>query len=220
MTPLFLISAFCALIYLPLARCPPGSMRSLVKTTSVAGLAVSASIAGEFGLALALGFCALGDLLLSRDGDTAFVAGVAAFAVGHVGYIHLFTTLSESDFTRMLHAPALLGVLSLLGLGLGLGALMAVIVAPRAGNLRLPVLLYVPIILGMGMAALALPTTGPLSWAIVAAFAFILSDTTLAAERFLLPAGHAALRLTPWAIWALYWGAQVGFYLAFCQGYG
>lgn len=214
MTLPFVVSALCALIYLPLARHPVGLFRSLVKTASVAGLAVSASLAGEFGLAVALGFCALGDLLLSRDGNAAFVGGVAAFAAGHIGYISLFTCLSESDFTRLLHAPALWGVLCLLGLGL----LMAATLMPRAGNLRLPVLLYIPIILGMGLAALALPSSGPLAWAILAAFAFILSDMTLAAERFLLPAGHVALRLTPWIIWLLYWGAQAGFYLVLGQG--
>ncbi len=205
---LFLVSTICAVGYLPLSGRPAGLLRSCVKTTSVAGLAASAGLTGHFGLAIALALCALGDLLLSRDGDAAFTGGVAAFAAGHIGYISLFTGLPERDFNRLLQAPALWGGLGLLLLGL----LMALLLAPRAGALRLPVLLYIPIILGMGLAALALPPGAPLGWVIVAAFAFILSDVTLAVERFLLPAGHAALRLTPWVIWIFYWGAQAGFY--------
>ncbi|MDU9004861.1 lysoplasmalogenase family protein [Sedimentitalea todarodis] len=216
MTPLFQFCVLCALTYLPLARRPAGLVRSLVKTASVAGLAVSASLAGEFGLATALGLCALGDLLLSRDGDGPFAAGVAAFAAGHVGYISLFLSLPESELSRLPNSPTLVAVLSLLGLG----GLMAVLLAPRAGNLRLPVLLYIPIILGMGLAALTLPSSGPLAWVLVAALAFVLSDMTLATERFLLPAGHPALRVMPWVIWVLYWGAQAGFYLVLVQGNG
>ncbi len=85
----------------------------------------------------------------------------------------------------------------------------------RAGDLRGPVLAYIPIILGMGIAVLSLPETGALRWALPAAIAFIVSDLILATEMFLLPPDHPALKLTPYLIWPLYWGAQAGLLIAF-----
>ena len=93
-----------------------------------------------------------------------------------------------------------------------LGALMARVLAPRAGALKGAVLGYVPVILGMAAAALTLP---PGSGVFAAACAFVLSDMVLAAETFVLAAGHPLRRVTPYAVWALYWGAQAGFLAAF-----
>ena len=44
---------------------------------------------------------------------------------------------------------------------------------PRAGKLRLPVLGYIAIILGMGVAALVLPGQGLLVWVLPSALAFV-----------------------------------------------
>jgi uncharacterized membrane protein YhhN len=94
-----------------------------------------------------------------------------------------------------------------------LGGLAARILAPKAGALKGPVLAYIPIILGMGLAALTLGEGRGL--VLAAAFAFVFSDLILATEKFLLPGGHGLLRWTPYAIWVLYWGAQFGFFAAF-----
>jgi uncharacterized membrane protein YhhN len=214
MNPLFPISALCALAYLPMASRPQGNLRSLIKTCAVVGLALAAALTGATELALALGLCSLGDLLLSRDGDGAFAAGVAAFAAGHVAYILLFLGLPGSTPVRLVQVPAAWGVLVILGLGVS----MARLLAPRAGALRLPVLIYIPIILGMGLAALTLPFNGPFAWVQSAALAFILSDLILAVEKFLLPAGHRTRRVNSFLIWGLYWGAQAGFFLALNGG--
>ncbi|MBL4769119.1 MAG: lysoplasmalogenase, partial [Rhodobacteraceae bacterium] len=93
-----------------------------------------------------------------------------------------------------------------------LGLVMARLLSPRAGALRGPVLGYIPIILGMGVAVLAVPGPG---WALLAAVAFVTSDIVLACEKFLLTEGHPALRWTPYVVWPLYWGAQAGFYILF-----
>ena len=77
-----LASATLALVYLLfLTDAAPSTLRSVVKTGAVALLAISALPVPL--LALALGLSALGDLALSRDGDRAFLAGVAAFALAH-----------------------------------------------------------------------------------------------------------------------------------------
>ena len=198
-----------AFIYLILTARPVSSLRSATKTLSVAALAAVAALAGLWLLCLALALCALGDALLSRESDQTFMAGIGAFVLGHLAYIVVFLTHPASD-TALITA----NLLPLLGL-IGLGAVMAVLLPPRAGELRGPVLAYIPIILGMGVAALALPKTGALIWVFPAAMSFVGSDLILATEKFLLPPGHPLLRLTPYAVWPLYWGAQAGFIFAF-----
>ncbi len=74
---------------------------------------------------------------------------------------------------------------------------------------------YIPVILGMGIAALALPGQGMLVWVLPAALAFVASDLVLAFETFILPKDHPVMRVTPYVVWPLYWGAQAGFLAAF-----
>lgn len=201
--------AVCAIGYLIMAARPPGAWRSLAKTASVALLALAGWAAGgPLLLVLALALCALGDLMLSRGGETAFMAGTGAFAAGHLAYAALFLTRADSDPARLLQLPGAAWAAVLLLLG----ALMARVLAPRAGALKGAVLGYIPVILGMGAAALALP---PGSGVFAAACAFVLSDMVLAAETFVLAAAHPLRRVTPYAVWALYWGAQAGFLAAF-----
>ncbi|SLN57891.1 YhhN-like protein [Falsiruegeria litorea R37] len=198
-----------AFIYLFLTARPVSTVRTATKTLSVAALAAIAAFAGFWLLCLALALCALGDALLSRESDQTFMAGIGAFALGHLAYIVVFLTQPTSDVALI--AANLLPLLALIGFG----AAMAVLLPPRAGELRGPVLAYIPIILGMGIAALALPATGPLIWVFPAAMSFVASDLILATEKFLLPTGHPLLRITPYAVWPLYWGAQAGFIIAF-----
>ncbi|NDW47370.1 lysoplasmalogenase [Ruegeria sp. PrR005] len=206
---LFLGAAACALAYLALTARPTSLTRSAVKTASVALLALMVLAAGgPVLLVLSLALCALGDWLLSRETEATFMAGVGAFAAGHLAYVALFLTHAASETARLAAEWPLVAALAVLGL------VMASLLGPRAGALKGPVLAYIPIILGMGLAALTLPQSGMLAWVLPAAAAFIASDMILATEKFLLPPGHPALRLTPYLVWPLYWGAQMGFALA------
>lgn len=209
-TILFWIAFGCALGYLPLTSRPAGSLRTALKTASVVLLAVIAVLhGGPWLLVLALALCASGDAMLSRETDAMFMAGIAAFAAGHLAYIALFLSHPTSSVALIWNAPAIAWSLIILGI------IMATMLAPRAGDLKGPVLAYIPIILGMGITVLALPDVGPLRWAFPAAMAFIASDLILATEKFLLPRNHPALKVTPYLVWPLYWGAQFGFVLAF-----
>lgn len=202
-------AAACAAGYLGLAARPPGGWRSLVKTASVALLALAAWLAGAPPLLVAaLALCALGDLFLSRAGDAAFMAGTGAFAAGHLAYAALFLSRAESDPGRLLQGPGIAWACGLLLLG----AAMARVLTPRAGALKGAVLAYIPVILGMALAALTLPAA---TWVLAAACAFVLSDMVLAAESFVLPQDHPLRRAAPYAVWLLYWGAQAGFFAAF-----
>lgn len=222
MNPALVLAAVCALAYLPLAPRPASKMRSLTKTLAVALLAlVAVLMQGPVLLAVALGFCAVGDWLLAREKETAFMAGIGAFAAGHLIYVALFLTHPMADPMRIVQGPQIWLVAGFVLLGL----FMAALLVPRAGALRGPVLGYIPIILGMGVAVLALPRLGTdlgpdlgqgaLIWALPAALAFVASDLVLAIEKFMLGDGHPALRVTPYVVWPLYWGAQVGFVAAF-----
>ncbi|WP_170412069.1 lysoplasmalogenase [Ruegeria atlantica] len=208
-TALFWIAAASALAYLPISPRPASALRSLFKTASVALLAVTAVLSGAPALlTLALVLCALGDALLSRETDTTFMAGIGAFAAGHLAYIVLFLSHVSSDTTLIFDRPGIFWSLIILGI------VAATLIVPRAGDLKVPVLVYIPIILGMGITVLALPEAGALRWALPAALAFIASDLILATEKFLLPDDHPAFRFTPYMIWILYWGAQAGFLIA------
>lgn len=209
-TLLFWAAAASALAYLPLTTRPASRLRTLLKTLSVALLALIAGLANApWLLILALALCAIGDALLSRETEATFMAGIAAFAAGHLANIALFLTRDASDPALILNQPVIFWTLLVLGI------VMATLLTPRAGALKGPVLAYIPIILGMGIAVLALPNTAPLRWALPAALGFIASDLILATEKFLLPKTHPALRLTPYMIWPLYWAAQAGFLFAF-----
>lgn len=203
------IAAASALAYLPMSPRPASALRSVFKTASVALLALVAALSGApVLLTIALALCAAGDALLSRETESTFMAGIGAFAAGHLAYIALFLSNPASDAALIFDRPGIFWTLIILGI------VAAALLAPRAGDLKIPVLGYIPIILGMGVTVLALPEAGALRWALPAALAFIASDLILATEKFLLPAGHPALRVTPFMIWILYWCAQAGLLLA------
>lgn len=187
----------------------PSAAKSAVKTGSVLALAVAAwAVGGPWVLLLALLLCALGDYLLSRPGEAAFMAGVGAFAAGHLAYVALFLGHPTSDLARLGDHPGQIAVLALFG------AAMIAVLWPRAGELRGPVAAYVPIILSMGVSVLALPQVWPVGLAQIAALLFILSDFTLSMEMFVLPEGRMK-RLAPFVVWPTYWLAQLGFVLGF-----
>ena len=179
--------------------------KSAVKTGSVLLLAATG---GPWLLTLALILCALGDFLLSREGDAPFMAGVGAFAAGHLAYVALFLThAGPPDAPGWLALPLTLALVVL-------GLVMARILWPRAGDLRIPVMLYIPIILSMGIAALQLPFTGLTALALPAALLFIASDLALSMEMFVLSEGRLR-RFAPFFVWPSYWGAQALFTQAF-----
>jgi uncharacterized membrane protein YhhN len=197
---LTLIGAGLALVFW-MAFCwrRSGWTRSVVKTGSVAVLALAAAGQGLPVLAAALALGALGDFCLSRVGARWFLAGMAAFGAAHLAYTVL-----------MLDGAALPGRWpAMIALGL-FGAFMVGLLWRRSGAPRGPVLAYVAVILAMGMVALAL---GDAPWwrlVTLSALLFVVSDSLLAAELFLVPRRHPARRVLPFLVWPTYWLAQAG----------
>lgn len=88
-TLLFSIAA--AAIYALALELTPRLARSAAKTLAVALLAALAVMQGGPPLLVAaLALSAAGDAFLSRDGEKAFLGGLASFLVAHVAYVVLF----------------------------------------------------------------------------------------------------------------------------------
>ena len=181
--------------------------KTIIKTLSVALLAVVAlQVSASLLLVTALVLCAIGDWLLSREDPRSFLAGIGAFALGHVAYITLFLGHNNADIGLIIATPQVFLVFAMIGLAI----VMALVLLPRAGDLRSAVLAYIPIIVGMGIAALGLPVQGVL----IGAMLFVLSDTVLAFEMFILAENAPTRRFTPFVVWLTYWGAQAFLFLS------
>ncbi len=207
------IAGIAALIYL-LVYChaPASTLKTVVKTLSVAALVLAAWWGGgPIWLILALSLCAAGDYFLSRDTEATFLAGVGAFALGHLAYVQLFLGTPGTAFSVLTQPLAFIFVIMLVGYGVG----MMTQLFRRAGDLRYAVMVYVPIIIAMGITAFCVPHVGALWLVLPAAILFMISDSVLAAELFLIRDDQPLRRTTPYVIWAFYWLAQLGFYLAY-----
>jgi len=179
--------------------------KSVTKVTAIAPLVVFAVLNGGFGLlVVALLLCLLGDLMLSFDSDETLLAGIAAFAVGHVAYIWLFATHQFSELSVIFQLPyAILTAIIIV-----VGIFMASLLFKNAGSLRFAVLAYVPMIAGLGLAGLGFAE----SWMIfvtLGALLFVASDLVLGLEMFVLREGTMGRKLAPFWVWATYWSAQV-----------
>jgi len=194
------VASGAALVYWVLSlRDGHGWLRRGIKGLAVAPLALMALTQGAPLVALALALCSLGDVVLSRPGQGAFLGGLIAFALGHIAWIVVFI----AKFTV---SPALLSDpvrLALLGALAVLAVFMARLLIPRAGTLKGPVAIYLGIIMVMAVTALATP---PLL-IVTGAMLFAVSDTLLGMQTFVLRHGIGRERIANALIWPLYWGA-------------
>ena len=205
------VAAIFALIYwLGFCYRPASAAKTIVKTLSVALLALASALVGGPGwLTAALCACALGDYLLALDHDKAFLAGVGAFALGHLFYI-------GGILNFPLSVPAKLGTESIVWLVAVLTCLavvMAVVLFLNAGALQFAVVFYVPVIAGLGISALTLNPQGPVLFALFGALCFLASDFVLALDMFVLRVGNTLRKVTPFVIWGTYWSAQLLLFL-------
>ena len=136
----------------------PSALKSSIKTASTLAVLLAAVLAGAQGLVIAaLFFCVLGDFLLSREGDGSFMAGVGAFALGHVGFVAAFLT---HPYLLPLHLIPFWHWVGIAVLVL-VAVIMARLLFSKAGELRFAVLSYVPVIAAMGVSSLMiLPILG------------------------------------------------------------
>jgi uncharacterized membrane protein YhhN len=128
----------------------------------------------------------VGDVALLGEGEAAFGAGLASFLAAHGCYIAAFAGRRRGGVRR---SPSLAAVYVLAW------AVLSLVLVPRTGRFRAPVLVYGTALVAMALAALE---TGDL---VVAAGggAFLVSDSLLALGAFdvaSVPAGDALVMLT------------------------
>lgn len=142
---------------------------------------------------LALAFSALGDVLLALEFPLQFVAGLAAFLVAQLIYTGNFLRGAQFRSQRFLirALPLLLAA-----------SLLASQLMPAAGPLAPAVFCYLLAITAMALSAAAHRGNSGLLFA--GAIIFMISDTLIAVNRFLMP-----LPMAGTAIMVTYYGAQL-----------
>lgn len=181
-----------SILYLVLDSFEPLTISWLIKILPIMILAIAVAktsgFSGKTLLLLALVFSAIGDVLLEQG---FFVPGIGAFLIAQLHYGVFFASNWSSAKTRW----------PMSGLILIFMLVMAFLLAPHLGELKLPVFAYLVVIGAMGL--LASQSNMPLKWSVLGAFVFILSDSFIAIDRFLHP-----LPLSSYLIMASYYAAQ------------
>ena len=204
-----LLSGLAALLYRGARHYASPLRRMIVKTLAVALLAVLAFIeGGPLLLVAALVLSAAGDAFLAREGETAFLAGLASFLAAHLAYLALF--LQAGGGFEILQVQPWRLVLPVVVLG-GAALLLARLMPAVPGRLRVPVTAYVVAILAMMMASSTV--ANPIVMA--GAALFVTSDAILAVETFLLAQASRHRLWTSPALWVLYYLSQAIITLAF-----
>ena len=149
-------------------------------------------------------FCTVGDiLLLPRESESIFKAGMFAFAIGHLNYVFAANIIIKPDMNYVYW----LGT-TILGLAFGLYVFIR-LRDSLPEKLLWPVGIYTFIISLMVIRSLQ---TDAVSWHIAiipAAIMFAVSDMFVAKDRFVKPDPRNAFAITP-----LYFGAQALFALS------
>lgn len=189
-----------AMIYLPMSEDRPNWPRSIVKTLPLIFFAYAAWESGHGAFLVAgLFLSALGDLALSRQGQSAFLLGLASFALAHLLYIFHFIVLAGAlPFEAFVVNPAMAVFL------IAYAVMAEVWLVPYAAGLRLAVRVYIVLITLMGIAALAMP----IGLAFVGAAFFIASDTLLALQMFRMTEENPLSGRIGWAVWISYIAGQ------------
>ncbi|MGW3246718.1 lysoplasmalogenase [Streptomyces sp. NPDC001070] len=174
--------AVAAVVHLAAQLVDSGTADHLTKPVLVPLLAACAALRGGPRLLVAALLCGwAGDVLLQLDGDTPFLAGMGAFAAGHVCYLTLF--VRRGAFADRRRAAATAAGYAVVWL-----AALVLVWPGLPSGLRIPVAVYSLLLTAMAAAAAG---PGPRATAVGGAL-FLLSDTLLATRLADLPQLPAA----------------------------
>lgn len=152
-------------------------------------------------LITALLFSAAGDISLSFKGEKSFLLGIANFLVAHLVYIILFAQHSSTRSGDWWVYP----LLAIFAIG------MVVVLFPKLGKMKIPVLVYISVIMVMGVYANM--WKGPNERILlIGAVVFMFSDAMIAIDRFVSPVGGSKyfVMSTYYVAQAMIWMAMVG----------
>jgi uncharacterized membrane protein YhhN len=175
---------------------------------AVGFLAAHADTGFERHILIGLVLGAIGDVALLGKSNRAFMAGLVAFLLGHLAYV-----IASAHTVGPHHVAALAGPYAAIPVVVGLGAL--VWLWPKLGSMRIPVIVYVTVIVCMVIAAIALARSGALSndarqRFAIGAVLFFISDFAVARDKFVekgftnrawgLPAYYAGQLFIAWSL--------------------
>ncbi len=168
----------------------------LVKAVPIYSLAILAFmiINGLRGKLIGIGliFSGVGDIVLELGNESLFTLGLGAFLVAHLFYIAAFTKDLQYKGPRSLITAAILAY----------GCLIGFVMIPNLGNMLVPVVAYLAVIVVMGVVA---ALGGVNHWlVVVGACLFIASDSLIAVNRFIAPVPNSSF-----LIMATYYPAQL-----------
>ena len=187
--------------YIAMTYGGPLWLRYLLKPlTTLLILAVAASFADPIStlyrtlIIAGIAFSLAGDVFLMLPQNT-FVFGLVSFLIAHIFYIFAYRSVSGFHLTWWLALPYVV-----------YGFFMIYLLWPHVGALRIPVIIYAAVLMIMGWQAAEqwwhVRDTSMLL-AMVGALLFILSDTTLALNKFRAPVPQRDL-----IIMSTYYAAQ------------
>lgn len=172
-------------------------VETVAKALPVLLLALATGTDGSYNRLLSLGLLlsVLGDVLLAPYFDV-FIAGLIAFLLAHVAYIFAFVQRDK----RWHVLPGLYT--------LPVGAVLLYVLWENLGQMVLPVIIYMLVILTMLWRAVVQRNHSRYAiWAALGALSFVFSDSVLSYNKFVEPV--AASR---WLIMVSYWAAQYMLY--------
>jgi len=147
-------------------------------------------------LALGLLVSSLGDVFLGIDRVGLFVQGLASFLIAHLLYVAVFVRLTKRPLALSTLQKALAVAFIIYGVGLALRLL------PGLGAHTVPVLVYAAAITVMGVTSVIAGFKAP--WVTLGAVSFILSDSAIAIDKFMLPIDGVG-----YFIWPTYYIGQL-----------
>jgi uncharacterized membrane protein YhhN len=199
-------SVLLAILHFRRLEKPASHLRAVLKTLPVLLLSIYAlAMHAPLLLVAALALAALGDLCLAYDGEPSFIAGLVAFLLSHVAYVALFWP--HADFALIVASPWRYAFAWLFVM---LAGLLLFFLWRPAGRLALPVAIYAVAIVAMALSALSVRFVMPG----VAAGLFLMSDTALGLQRFVVKPDDPIVRKLGRFVWVTYFAAQLIFTLA------
>jgi uncharacterized membrane protein YhhN len=140
---------------------------------------------------IGLGFSVIGDFLLESS-PTMFIFGLVAFLLAQISYIAAFYKRSRSL------NPIALIVLTIFGV------VLFYLLYSGLGNMTVPVLIYIIIILTMSWRAISQHSFDQFAiYAAAGSLFFVISDCIIAFNKF-----YVEIPLARWLIMTTYWTAQ------------
>ena len=153
----------------------------------IIGLSIWANVDKMFPLygifiSIALTISLSGDIFLAVDGEKFFLHGLISFLFSHIFYITAFLLIDSSIGIISVHVIVVLIVFCLLAV------VFYCIFYKRLGKMKIPVLIYIIIIVIMASLSIRV------SWLVfVGAISFLVSDIELALNKFYKPIPYTSI---------------------------